>query len=142
MSASFFNCANLIWLRQLHDRLLPDEIHIQQDINKMVAAVEYSADASLDAAKFAAKAMASMVTSRRLLWLLPWHADLKSKWKLASAPYKGADLFGAALEPILVEGKDKWKVLPVSYQRLDQIHSLHSEAALSPGLRTQWVLFQ
>lgn len=42
----------------------------------MVAATEYSVDTSLNAAKFAAQAMASTVTSRRLLWLRPFGRTL------------------------------------------------------------------
>lgn len=37
---------------------------------------------------------------------------MKSKWKLALAPYKGLVLFGEVLDPILIENKDKQKVLP------------------------------
>lgn len=84
----------------------PDDTQLYQDINKLVAATEYSADAFLDVAKFASRALVSAVTSRRLLWLRHWRADMKAKWKLASAPYKGSALFGDALESILIEGKD------------------------------------
>lgn len=44
----FFTTASLIWLRQLQDRLPPDDIRLHQDINKIVALTEYSADASLN----------------------------------------------------------------------------------------------
>lgn len=74
-------------------------------------------DTSLDAAKVASHTLASTVISHRLFWLRQWWADLKAKWKLASAPYKALNLFGAALDPILVEGKYKRKVLPSSYWR-------------------------
>lgn len=78
-SASFFNRASLIWLRQLRDRLPPEEARMHQDVTKLIAAVEYSADASLDAAKFASRALASTVVSRSLLLLRHWRADSKSK---------------------------------------------------------------
>ncbi|XP_060547808.1 uncharacterized protein LOC132711896 [Pantherophis guttatus] len=126
-SASFFNRATLIWLRQLQERLPPGDTRIAQDFNKLVAATEYSADASLDAARFAARAMASSISSRRLLWLKPWKADSKSKWRLASAPYHGSSLFGEALDPILIEGKDKRKVLPVSYSRQERRFTPYSQ---------------
>ncbi|XP_013925711.1 PREDICTED: vomeronasal type-2 receptor 26-like [Thamnophis sirtalis] len=38
--------------------------------------------------------------------------DNKAKWNLAAAPFKGPNLFGEALDPILVKNKDKKKVLP------------------------------
>lgn len=90
---------------------------MHQDINKIVATTEYSADASLTRAKFVSQSLASTITSRRLIWLRGWKADVKAKWKLASAPYQTRNLFGAALEPVLVEDKDKRKVLPSSYRR-------------------------
>lgn len=68
-SASFFNRASLVWLHQLRERLPPEDARLQQDVAKRVAAAEYSADASLDAAKFASRALASTVSSRRILWL-------------------------------------------------------------------------
>lgn len=78
-SVSFFNRASLIWLRQLQDRIPPKDTWLHQDINKLVAATEYSADASLDAVKFASRALTSTVTSRHHFWLCPWRADIKSK---------------------------------------------------------------
>lgn len=116
-STSFFNTASLIWLHQLQERLPPEETRLHQDINKLVAATEYSADASLNAAKFASRALASSVTSQRLFWLHNWKADVKAKWNLAAALYKAPNLFGAALDPVLVEDKDKQKVLSSSYRR-------------------------
>lgn len=116
-ATSFFNRASLIWLRQLQERLPTSDTRIHQDINKIVAATEYSADASLTAAKFAARTMASCITNRRLFWLRHWKADARAKWKLASSAYKAPALFGAPLEPLLVEDKEKRKVLPSSYRR-------------------------
>lgn len=45
---------------------------------------------------------------------------MKSKWQLAVAPFKGGSLFGEALDPVLVERKDKKKVLPHAYWRTDR----------------------
>lgn len=121
--ASFFNRASLIWLHQLQDRLPPEDKWLHQDINKLVAAAEYWADVSLDAAKFTSRALTATVESCRLLWLRQWRADIKSKWQLASVPFKGSTLFGDALTPILVEDKDKRKVMPFSYRRPDRRYS-------------------
>lgn len=117
---SFFNRASLIWLHQLQESLPPDDKRIHQDINKLVAAMEYSADASLNAAKFASRSLAATVTKRRLIWLCNWKADSKAKWKLASSAFKAPDLFGSALDPILIEDKDKWKILPLFYRKQDR----------------------
>lgn len=120
MATSFFNRATLIWLRQHQERLPPTDTRLHQDINKMVAATEYSADASLTAAKFASRALAATVTNRRLFWLRNWRADNKAKWKLAAALFTAPSLFGPCLDPILVEDKDKRKVLPSSFRRADR----------------------
>ncbi|XP_013916936.1 PREDICTED: uncharacterized protein LOC106545019 [Thamnophis sirtalis] len=51
-SASFFNRAALRWLKQLQERLPPSDTRTHKDLNRLKAAMEYSADASLDAARF------------------------------------------------------------------------------------------
>lgn len=68
---------------------------------------------------FKAKIVSS-VTSRYLLWLCQWQANKKPKWQLASAPFKGGQLFGVVLDPILVEGKDKRKALPHLYRQAER----------------------
>lgn len=120
IAVSFFNRASLIWLCQLRDRLPSEDARIHQDVTKLIAAAEFSADASLDVAKFASRALASSVVSRHLLWLRHWRADTKSKWRLTAAPFKGSSLFGVALDPVLVEGRDKRKILSTSYRRPDR----------------------
>ncbi|XP_034296175.1 lamina-associated polypeptide 2, isoforms alpha/zeta-like [Pantherophis guttatus] len=127
-ATSFFNRATLLWLRQLQERLPPEDTRLHQDINKIVAATEYSADASLNSVKFASRALASSVTSRRLFWLRNWRADAKAKWKLAAAPFKAPHLFGPALDPVLVEDKDKRKVMPTSsYRRPERRYAPYSQ---------------
>lgn len=108
-----------MWLK-LQARLTPKDVRLHQDVNKLVAALEFSADATLAAAKFASRAIATTVTSRRLLWRRHWQADLRSKWCLASSPFKGGKLFGEALDPILIENRDKKKVLPSVQHRADR----------------------
>lgn len=116
-SASFFNRAALLWLKQLQDRLARTDLRAHQDLNKIAAALEYSADATLNATRFAARALGSSITSRRLLWLRGWQADIRSKWQLASAPYSAGSLFGPPLEPLLIETRDKRKILPSQLRR-------------------------
>ncbi|XP_058021206.1 uncharacterized protein LOC131189221 isoform X2 [Ahaetulla prasina] len=112
LAASFFNRAALLWIKQLQERLPSSDVRSHQDINKIVASLEYSADSTMHASCFAAKAIGSTVASRRLLWLRHWQADAKNKWRLASAPFQGDKLFGNSLEPLLIETKDKRRVLP------------------------------
>ncbi|XP_058025328.1 uncharacterized protein LOC131191317 [Ahaetulla prasina] len=123
-AASFFARTSLIWLRQMQERIPQDDSRLHQDINKLVTAAEYTVDATLNSAKFASRALASSITSRRLLWLRQWQADMKTKWRLAAAPFKGGSLFGEALDPILVEGKDKRKILPYVSRHSDRRPSL------------------
>uniref|UniRef100_A0A8C6XA67 C2H2-type domain-containing protein n=1 Tax=Naja naja TaxID=35670 RepID=A0A8C6XA67_NAJNA len=111
-AASFFNRASLIWLRELQERIPLDDVRSHLHVKKLLAAVEFSADATLSAARFASRAIGGTVTSRRLLWLKQWQADMRHKWRLATAPFKGDKLFGEALDKVLVDSKDKGKVLP------------------------------
>ncbi|XP_013923000.1 PREDICTED: uncharacterized protein LOC106549784, partial [Thamnophis sirtalis] len=77
-SSSYFSRAALFWLRKLLSSLLAGDTRARQDVNKIIAAVEYSANASLNATKFSSRALASNVTSHCLLWLRHWKADMKA----------------------------------------------------------------
>lgn len=114
-ATSFFTRASLVWIQQLQERLDTRDTRSHRDLNKIKAAMEYAADASLNAARFASRAMASSVTSRRLLWLKPWQADIRTKWRLVTSPYRGGQLFGTPLDPYMTESKDKRKVLSSIY---------------------------
>lgn len=67
--ASFFNRASLLWLQQLQEWLPATDMRSQQDLNKIVAALEFSVDATLNASRFAAKSISTTTASHRLLWL-------------------------------------------------------------------------
>ncbi|XP_026558730.1 cleavage stimulation factor subunit 2 isoform X9 [Pseudonaja textilis] len=116
-AASFFNRTTLLWLHQMQARVPPDDVRTHQDLNKLIVAAEFSADATLNTIKFASRAIAASVIARRLLWLRPWVAATRNKWKLAVAPFKGSKLFGDALDPFLVETKDGRKFLPSMHKR-------------------------
>ncbi|XP_013907084.1 PREDICTED: serine/arginine repetitive matrix protein 1-like [Thamnophis sirtalis] len=120
VTASFFNRTSLIWLKQMQARIPATDLQTHEDINNLIAAAEFSADATLTSVKFASRAIASSVTARRLLWLRHWQSNMKCKWKLASAPFKGEKLFGEALEPLLKETKDKKKVLPAIFKNTER----------------------
>ncbi|XP_039222345.1 uncharacterized protein LOC120318592 isoform X3 [Crotalus tigris] len=110
-SLAFFARVSIMWLRELQDLVPPDQVCVHQTLTKLVAASQYMADASLHAARYSSRAIAADISARRLLWLKNWHADLKAKWCLAIQPYNGRHLFGEALNPYLVEGKDKRKTM-------------------------------
>ncbi|XP_013907089.1 PREDICTED: uncharacterized protein LOC106537477 [Thamnophis sirtalis] len=112
MAASFFTRTSLLWLKQMQARFPVTDLQTHKDLNNLIAAAEFSADATLNSVRFASRAIGNSLTARRLLWLRPWQSNIKFKWKLASTHFKGDKLFGEALEPILIETKDKKKVLP------------------------------
>ncbi|XP_013917310.1 PREDICTED: uncharacterized protein LOC106545317, partial [Thamnophis sirtalis] len=128
----YFGRAALFWLRKLLTDLLAGNTRARQDIRKIIVAVEYSANASLAATKFSSRALASNVTSRRLLWLRHWQVDVKTKWKLISAPFKGGKLFGETLDPFLMESKDKCKILPPVTKKLNPPLKGSAVAASAP----------
>lgn len=55
-SASFFNRASILWLHKLQSRLPAGDTRLHQNVTEIIAAVQYSVDASLNAAKFASRA--------------------------------------------------------------------------------------
>ncbi|XP_039205354.1 lamina-associated polypeptide 2, isoforms alpha/zeta-like [Crotalus tigris] len=128
-SMAFFARASVLWLRELQDMIPPDQLRAHQNLGKLVAASQYLADASLHTARYTARTIAAGISARRLLWLRNWRADTKAKWRLASKPYTGGHLFGKALEPYLIEGKDKRKTLVNSARKGDK----HSGNSLSQG---------
>lgn len=76
-------------------------------LKKITMADALSADASLDALRFNVHAMAANVVARR-----NWEVDIGSQNRLVGVPFQGEKLFGQALDPILVESKDKKRILP------------------------------
>lgn len=77
-----------------------------------MAAVEFSADARLNAVRFASKTIVSSVVTQCLLWVCQWQADARHKCRLDSAPFIGDRLLGDSLDPILTKSRDKHKILP------------------------------
>ncbi|XP_039194838.1 uncharacterized protein LOC120306185 [Crotalus tigris] len=110
-SSSFFARSAIMWLQELQALIPPDQVRAHQTIGKVVAASKYIADASLHSARCSARSIAASVASCRLLWLRQWRTDLKAKWRLATSRYSGTHLFGPVLEPHIIEGKDKCKVM-------------------------------
>ncbi|XP_013907079.1 PREDICTED: uncharacterized protein LOC106537467, partial [Thamnophis sirtalis] len=117
VAASFFNRTSLLWLKEMQARIPATDLQTHEHLNKLIAAAQFSADATLSSATYASRAIGNSVTVRRLLWLRYWQTDNRSKWRLASAPFKGDKLFGEALEPLLKETHDKKKVLPSTFKR-------------------------
>lgn len=67
-----------------------------------MAAAEFSAYTTLNVVRlFVSKAITLSVAARHLLWLHQWQADIRPKWRLASAPFKGEKLFEESLDPLL-----------------------------------------
>ncbi|XP_039183930.1 uncharacterized protein LOC120301160 [Crotalus tigris] len=119
-SFSFFARASIMWLCELQALVPPDQVRTHQTLGKLVVVSEYMADASFHSAWYSSKSIAATVASRRLLWLKQWRTDLKSKWRLSTAKYGGTHLFGPILEPHVIEGKDKCKILAHPSRRLDR----------------------
>ncbi|XP_015682931.1 signal transducer and activator of transcription 5B-like, partial [Protobothrops mucrosquamatus] len=109
-----------MWLQDLQALIPPDQVRAHQTLGKIIAASEYIADVSLHLARCSARSVAATVASRRLLWLKQWRTDLKAKWRLSTSRYSGTHLFGAVLDPHVIEGKDKRKILAHPSKKLDR----------------------
>ncbi|XP_070607583.1 uncharacterized protein [Erythrolamprus reginae] len=109
-AASFFSRAMLLWLRQLQQHIPPDDLRGQQDFNKVFAAAQYVADATLQSTRFAAKSIAASTTARRLLWLRPWQAGKpRTRRKYWVQPPKRPP----KRSPFAAQGVNKIKRLPI-----------------------------
>lgn len=104
-------------LRQLQDCISPQDAWLQQDINKLLAATQFSETRPLMQSNMH---QGCLPPSSHLggCGFRSWQADAKSKWRLASSSYSGGSLFGEAF--ILMKNKDKCKVLPTSAKKPDQ----------------------
>lgn len=115
-AASFFSRASILWLRQLQERIPSSDVRSHQDINKILAAVEFLVDATLNVARFFAKAIGTSVTE--------------------AVEFSSDKLFGSSLEPLLIETKDHCKILPSLLRCSDsrqqssfRSHSFRSDSA-------------
>lgn len=107
---SIFSRAAYIWAEELaSDPSLPGRV--RSSLKKIALATAASADCAYDSLELAGRSMATGVVARRNVWLSQWQGDAGSATRLVSSPFKGQKLFGESLEPLLVEDKDKRKVL-------------------------------
>ncbi|XP_029460986.1 uncharacterized protein LOC115093430 [Rhinatrema bivittatum] len=104
--------ASLRWMQQLlSTQDLPSAETEQAE--RLEGAIAYGADALYDLLRVQAKAMASTVSARCLLWLCNWSADASSKAQLGTLPFKGKLLFGEDLEQLIkFLGENKVHKLP------------------------------
>uniref|UniRef100_A0ACB8FK42 Uncharacterized protein n=1 Tax=Sphaerodactylus townsendi TaxID=933632 RepID=A0ACB8FK42_9SAUR len=90
-------------------------------IDGPVAALQSTGAVSKDdSVTFAARAMASSVAARRLLWLRAWQTDWKSKALVCECAFQGQKLFRDELNDFLVDPKEKPKHLPKSFRKFDR----------------------
>ncbi|XP_066433988.1 uncharacterized protein [Eleutherodactylus coqui] len=101
-SAAWVSKASVAWAKQLRRDILagapPSELVEATD---NVQAGKFVCAAELDAAKFAARASAASVATRRTLWLKGWSADTASKMVLTKLPFEGNRFFGARLDDLI-----------------------------------------
>lgn len=103
--------ATFVWAEELakEEKELPNRV--KDTLKKISLAAAFAADSSLDMMHYYARAMAANTTTRHSIWLRSWSGNSGSQAKLIGAPFEGGKLFGSSLEPLLMEAKDKRKVL-------------------------------
>lgn len=104
--------AMMAWIEELENSREKMSRTMRNSLRKISMAAAFTADSSLDTMQFIAKSLASNVAARRSVWLRRWEVDQGSQSRLAAFPFAGDKLFGQTLDPLLVENKDKKKVLP------------------------------
>lgn len=107
---SVMSRAAFIWAEELADmKKLPKAAKMK----KLPLAAAFTADAFLDAMHLTL--MSSNFSARRALWLHSWKGDAGAFSELINTPFEGGKLFGASLDAILVETRDKRKILNSQY---------------------------
>lgn len=107
-----FARAIILWAEELPKQDFKLSKHTKDTLKKMALSAAYAADASLESMQFCSRAIVSNVVARRNVWLRHWEVDTGSQASLAASPFSGSKLFGQVLDPLLIESKDKRKVLP------------------------------
>lgn len=119
-TASIVARASIVWIKKLLDLIPENDSRLEEGLSRLLKANSFLADATLDSLVFTSRAMAAGVHARRSLWLRAWPADANSKRIVTAYPFTGEKLFGPHLEQILVESRDKKKILPKSLRRTDR----------------------
>lgn len=99
-------------------QLIPEDCRrALEGATRMLKAVSFMSDATLDAMVFASRFLSSAAAARRTIWLRAWPTTYQDKAIVTSCPFQGDKLFGEALERILIETTDKKKAMPQSLRR-------------------------
>lgn len=111
-SASIVARATVVWAKKLLTLVPQTDTKVLEGLSRTVKANSFIADATLDTLTFSSRSIAAEVHTHRALWLCAWQADIKAKQIVAAYPFSGEKLFGSHLDKILVETRDKKKVMP------------------------------
>lgn len=109
--SSMVSKATIVWLKKLIQLIPENNRHVIETANYVLKASFFTTDATLDTPIFSARAIASLVEDRRILWLKAWLADNQSKSIVTRYPLQRNWLFGDSLDKILIEARDKKKAM-------------------------------
>ncbi|XP_042333486.1 uncharacterized protein LOC121935728 [Sceloporus undulatus] len=119
-STSILTRAAHLWAKDLMLEVPKGNTRLCQGINKLLKVLAFAANSSLDIVQFSSRAQAASIPVRRCLWLKNWQVNTRSKQNLTLALFSGTKLFGEALDPVLIETKDKKKALPSTTHQDDR----------------------
>lgn len=74
-AASTMSRAFIVWMRKLIQMLPDNNRRLLEGANRILKAISYTADATLDTIVFASRAVALAVVAQRIVWLRAWPAD-------------------------------------------------------------------
>ncbi|XP_041431344.1 uncharacterized protein LOC121397804 [Xenopus laevis] len=114
-----------LWAQEAIQEASEEEFDMSSHLSKMLNAIHYLCDASMDSLHLLAKSSALAIAARRALWLKPWSADPASKKNLVSLPFTGTTLFGSELDAIISKISG---VRAISYPRTRDpgLHRIHN----------------
>lgn len=133
-STSIVSRAAIVWMRKLI-QLIPEGDHCAlEGANRVLKAVSFASDATVDSMAFASRSISSAVAACRTLWLRAWHTSYQGKLLVTGYPFQGDCLFGDSLKKILAETCEKKKAMPRSLRRQDRCPNAYQ------GFRSQHTL--
>lgn len=139
-TASIVSRAAIVWMRKLMQLIPEDSRRALEGAIRVLKAVSFTSDTTLDAMVFASRFLSSEAAARRTLWLRAWPMTFQDKAIVTAHPFQGDKLFGDALDKILVETRGKKKATPRSLRREDVRPYTRRRSVFCSGQSNTWLL--
>uniref|UniRef100_A0A803JXE6 Lamina-associated polypeptide 2 alpha C-terminal domain-containing protein n=1 Tax=Xenopus tropicalis TaxID=8364 RepID=A0A803JXE6_XENTR len=101
ISSACISSTVVLWLEEALTAVTDESFDMHGQLSKILNAVHFLCDSSMDTLQLLAKTSAMSIGARRALWMKTWSADPASKKNLVALPFTGASLFGPELDSLI-----------------------------------------